>query len=226
MQSSNTRQAIVIGGLMVLFGGLLLVQEFTELNEWIWVAVLVVSGLAVYGVYSVAREEGWMLIISYVLLAIGLMITLITLDILQDAYVASFVMLAIAIPFVYGYFRSDQEAWGLLIPAYVMAAIGIMVPLLEGEVLTDEAIPAYVMFAVALPFLVVFAVNTKQWWALIVGGILAIAGISFLFAMDLVEYILPITLILVGGGILVRLLMRGEQEEAEQEVASEESAGG
>lgn len=195
---------------MVLFGALMLIQEFYELSEWIWVAILIVSGFAVYGIYSIAREEVWMLIVSYALLAIGLMIALTTLDVLQDSFIATYVLLAVAIPFVFGFFRGDRTAWGLLIPAYVLVAVGIMVPLIETDVLTDTIVPVYVMFAIALPFLVVFGRDTKQLWALIVGAVLALAAISFLIAPDLVEYILPVALILVGIGILVRLITRRE----------------
>jgi lipopolysaccharide export LptBFGC system permease protein LptF len=85
-----------------------------------------------------------------------------------------------------------------------------MVPLIETDVLTDTIVPVYVMFAIALPFLVVFGRDTKQLWALIVGAVLALAAISFLIAPDLVEYILPVALILVGIGILVRLITRRE----------------
>jgi hypothetical protein len=206
---------------MVLFGALMLVQEYVELSEWVWVAVLVVSGIAVLGVYSVAREEIWMVIVSYVLLAIGTLIALVTLDVLQDSLVATFVLTVIAIPFVYGYFRTGRENWGLLIPAYVLIAVGVMVPLIESGTLTDTIIPAYVMFAVALPFLVVFLSNTKQWWALIVGGILVLVSLSFLVATDFVEYVTPIALILVGGGILVRQLTRREESEVPESPSSE-----
>lgn len=221
MQSKDTRNAVVGGGLLLLFGALLLIQEFVEINSWIWVGVLIVSGLGVYGVYSIAREEAWMLVLSYVLLAVGIMIALVTGNILEDAFVATYVLVVIAIPFIFGYFRGDRTNWGLLIPAYVLIAVGVMVPLLETETLTETYIPAYVLFAVAVPFLVVFLKNTKQWWALIVGGIIALVGISFLFASDLAEYVTPIALILVGGGILVRLVTKRGAEEASQEPSSE-----
>jgi hypothetical protein len=143
------------------------------------------------------------------------------MDILEDSFIATYVMSAIAIPFVYGYFRSDRVNWGLLIPAYIMIAVGVMVPLIETEVLADTGIPVYVMFAVALPFLVVFLRNTKQWWALIVGGITALVGLSFLVASDLAEYVTPIALILIGGGILVRLVTKREVGETSQDPVSE-----
>ena len=221
MQSAGTRQAIVIGGLMVLFGALMLVQEYIELDEWVWVAVLVISGIGVLGVYSVAREETWMLIVSYTLLAIGTMIALVTLDILQDSIIATFVLTTIAIPFIYGYFHTGRTNWGLLIPAYVLIAVGVMVPLIESETLTDTTIPAYITFAVALPFFVVFLRDTKQRWGLIVGGILSLVSFSLLIASDLFEYVLPAALILVGGGILVRQVTRGDASELPESPSSE-----
>jgi hypothetical protein len=213
MKTRGTRQALVIGGLMVLFGALMLIQEFIELGEWVWVVVLIASGFGVYGVYSIARDEVWMLIVSYALLAVGLMIALVTLDVLDDSVMATYVLSVIAIPFVYGYFRSGRKNWGLLVPAYVLMAVGAMVPLIENEILTDSIIPVYIMFAIALPFLVVFGLNTKRWWALIVGGITGLVGLSFLVATDLAEYVLPVVLILVGGGILVRQITRREASE-------------
>jgi len=221
MQSKDTRNAVVGGGLLLLFGALLLIQEFVEISSWIWVGVLILSGLGVYGVYSIAREEAWMLILSYVLLAFGIMIALVTGDILEDAFVATYVLAAIAIPFIFSYFRGDRTNWGLLIPAYVLIAVGVMVPLLETDTLTDTTVPAYVMFAVALPFLVVFFGNTSQWWALIVGGIIAILGVALLLDSDLTEYVTPIALILVGGGILVRLITKRGAEEAPKEPVSD-----
>lgn len=206
---------------MVLFGALLLIQEFVQLGEWVWVAVLIVSGLAVYAIYAVTRTEAWMLIVSYVLLAIGTLIALVTLDVLQDSLIATFVLTVIAIPFVYGYFRTGRENWGLLIPAYVLIAVGVMVPLIESGTLTETIIPAYIMFAVALPFFVVYVRDNKQRWGLVVGGILSLVSISLLIAEDLFEYVLPVVLILVGGGILVRQITRRESSELPERPSSE-----
>ncbi|MFQ5942467.1 MAG: hypothetical protein ACE5JF_02830 [Anaerolineales bacterium] len=213
MQSGGVRQAIVVGGLMILFGVLQLVQEFIELDAWTWAGVLIASGLGVYWIYSLTRDEVWMLIVSYALLAVGIMIALVTLDILDDAIIATYVLTTIAIPFVYGYFRTGRTNWGLLIPAYVMLAVGVMVPLIESGTLKETTIPAYVLFAVALPFFVVFVRNTEQFWGLIVGGILSLASFSLLIAPDLFEFILPAILILVGGGILVRQITQRERSQ-------------
>jgi hypothetical protein len=98
----------------------------------------------------------------------------------------------------------------LLIPAYVLLAVGVMIPLIEGGVLSDLLIPAYVLFAIAIPFLVVYARDPKQWWPLIPGGILALIGLSFLVAEAAVQYVGPAVLVLVGLWILARVFTRRE----------------
>ena len=60
------------------------------------------------------------------------------------------------------------------------------------------------MFAIAIPFLVVFALNPKEWWPLIPGGIMAVIGLAFLVAEAAVEYIAPVVLVLAGIWILAR----------------------
>ena len=215
MKNTSTRQSVVLGGLLLLLGGLLLVQEFVELSEWVWIIALIGSGLAVYGIYAIAREETWMLIMSYVLLAIGVLILIATQDLLDGTLIATYVFVVIAIPFVYGYFRTGRENWGLLIPAYVMLVLAVFVPLVESETLQETTIPAFILFAVSLPFFAAFAANSSQRWALVVGGITALVGISLLFASGVAEYVLPIALILAGVWILVRQITRREPSSAD-----------
>ncbi|MFV2044410.1 MAG: hypothetical protein ACC700_14400 [Anaerolineales bacterium] len=47
----------------------------------------------------------------------------------------------------------------MLIPAYVLFAVGGMLL----NILTDDTVLAYVLLAVALPFLIVFRRDSKQW---------------------------------------------------------------
>ncbi|MGW8143870.1 MAG: hypothetical protein ACWGN2_05710, partial [Anaerolineales bacterium] len=178
-------------------------ENFTDFSIWIWVAVLVVGGLIVYAIYAADREEKWILIISYAMLAVAGLITLLELNILRDAFVATYVLLAIALPFLLA-FLSNRENWGLLIPAYVLFVIGIMVPLIELGVLSDIMIAAYVLFAIAIPFFVVYIRNSANWWALIPAGILSVIAASFLIAQAAVEYVFAAALIVAGILIVVR----------------------
>jgi hypothetical protein len=209
MQSQTKRQALVWGGLLILFGVMGLVANFTDLSAWIWVVILAVAGLGAFGVYLTDRSEPTLLIPAYVLWAVAGLVALTTLNVLRDEFIAAYVLAAIALPFLVVFLR-DRAQWWALIPAYVLLAVGLMVGLTASGVLTELLIPAYVMFAVAVPFLVVFALNPKVWWPLVTGGIMAIIGLAFLVAEAAVEYIAPVGLVLAGLWILARQFIRKE----------------
>ena len=209
MKTSSGKGAIVGGGLLILFGVMSLVQVYIDLGPWVWAGVLALAGLGVFAIYFSDRSETWLLIPGYALWAVAGLITLVTLDILQDEAIAFYVLSAIALPFLVVFLR-DRAQWWALIPAYVLFAVGLMVALLGSGILSDLLVPAYVMFAIAIPFLVVFARDTRNWWALIPGGIMAAIGLSFLVAGAAIQFIVPAILILVGVWILARQLIRKE----------------
>jgi hypothetical protein len=149
------------------------------------------------------------------MLAVAGLVTLLTLEVLDDPYVATYVLFAIAIPFLAA-FLFDRTKWGLLIPAYVLLAVGVFVPLTELGVLDDNLTVTYILFAVAIPFFVVYARDRSKWWALIPGGIVAIVGASFLIAEAAAQYVGAFVLIVAGIWVLVRQLTRKETAEIEQ----------
>lgn len=211
-RGQDRRQGIIWGGLLILFGVMGLAEAFTDLTTWAWVAVLVLAGLGVFGVYLRDRSGWGLLIPAYVMWVVAGMIALITLNVLRDSFIPTYVLAAIALPFLVAYLR-DRNQWWALIPAYAILAIGVMVGLIEQGALSELVIPAYVMFAIAIPFFVVYAHNTKQWWALIPGGIMTIIGLSFLVAEGMFQYVFAVVLIAAGIWILVRQLTRQEQTE-------------
>jgi hypothetical protein len=221
MNTQSKKYGLVLGGLLIVFGVLALLETVTDLGAWVWVAVLTIGGLAVYGVYATDREEKWLLIISYAMLAVAGLVALLTLGVLDDPYVATYVLLAIAIPFLAA-FLFDRTRWGLLIPFYVLLAVGVMVPLIELGVLDDNLTVTYILLAIAIPFFVVFIRNTKNWWALIPGGILAIIGLSFLIAETSVEYIFAAALIVAGILIVVRQFTKREETPQVEELDNSE----
>lgn len=214
MEVQTRKQGIVWGGLLILFGGMLLVETFIDLNEWLWIGALTIGGLGVYAIYATDRSERWMLIISYVLLAIALMVALITLDILRGSLIATYVLTAIGVVFLYIYL-SERTHWWFVIPAYVLLAIGVMVGLIEVGILEDNLIASYVMFSIAIPFFVVFARDRNLWWALIPGGIMGLIGLALLITEAAASYFVPVALIIVGAWVLVRQFARQETSVAE-----------
>jgi len=209
MKSQARKQSLVWGGLLILFGVMALVEAYTDLTAWVWVAILAAAGLGVFGIYLMDRSQWGLLVPAYVLWAVAGLIALTTLNILRDEFIATYVLAAVALPFLVAFLR-DRSRWGLLIPAYVLLVVGVMVGLLGGGILSDLLIPAYVLFAIAIPFFVVYARDPKQWWPLIPGGILAVIGLAFLVAEAAVQYVGPAVLVLVGVWILVRQFTRRE----------------
>ena len=221
MKGDKRKQNMVWGGLLILVGVLALLQTFIDFSAWVWVVILGVAGLGVFAVYLTDRASKGLLIPVYVLWVVAIFLALLALDILPDAFVASFVLTAVAIPFIVA-FLQDRSRWAFLIPAYVLLAVGLMVPLLESGVLDGVLVPAYVMFTIAIPFFAVYLWNRRHWWALIPGGVLLIISFAFLFAEAAVELILPAVLILVGVGILLRQFFRGDPSTADAGVEKDQ----
>jgi len=221
MDTNVKKRGVIWGGLLILLGGLLLMDQFTDLTDWVWVAALVFSGLVALGVYLSDRSEGWLLLTAYILLVIAGLITLITLNLLPDELVAVYVLLAVALPFL-GVFLRDRSQWWALIPAYVLLAVALMNWLMEAGILSDLLVPGYIMFAIAIPFFVVYGFNTKQWWALIPGGILTIIGIVFFISETAVQYIGAVLLVITGMWILGRVFARKGGSETEAPTAEPE----
>jgi hypothetical protein len=108
---------LVWGGLLILLGAVLLVETFTDLSVWTWVAMLAVGGLGAFGVFLTNRSDWGLLIPTYVLWAIAGLIALITLNVLRDESVATYVLAAIALPFLVVFLRNRQQWWASCWPS-------------------------------------------------------------------------------------------------------------
>jgi len=213
MESGSRKRTIVWGGLLILFGALALAETFYALGAWMWIAVLAISGIVVFGVYVTDSSDKSLLIFAYVLLAVALLVALLTLNVLRDPFIATFVLLAVALPFLGAFLKSGRTNWGLLLPAYILTTIGIMVPLNEIGILRDTLVASYVLFAVAIPFFVTYIRNRENWWALIPGGVISVVGLALLIASRSAEYIFPALLIIAGVGVLVSQFIKKEKGE-------------
>jgi hypothetical protein len=212
--SDNTRignQNWLWGGLLVALGIVFLLGQFLDLMAgFIWAAVFVGFGLVFFAVSRREPKQWWALIPAYAMWCVAALIVMGTMGI-PGEIIGSFVMFAIAFPFLYVYFR-NREHWWALIPAYVMVAIGVLI--LLTVVLSGELIASYVMFAIAFPFLYVYLHHREHWWALIPGGIMAVIGIGLMIGA-IVPFI-PVLLIVGGVYLLVSQIAGREKKAAPQ----------
>jgi hypothetical protein len=259
MSNISRTQSLVWGGLLIVFGFMGLADLYLDLTAWIWAGVLAVAGLGVTLVYLSDRTASWTLIPAYTLFVIAALLAFIELNLLEDSFIATFVLVSIAAPFLYVFFRNqanwwalipayvllsiglmiplvefellrdafvatyvlgtialpfivifvrDQQKWWALIPAYVLLSVGIMVGLIESKLLSDLIIPAYIMFAIAIPFLFIYVRNPKEWWSLIPGGIMGAIGMGFLLSERSTRIVAPIIVIGIGVVIILRQFLR------------------
>ncbi|MFN2147755.1 MAG: hypothetical protein ACK2T2_05140 [Anaerolineales bacterium] len=259
------KQSLVWGSLLVFFGIAGLLQLYLDLDIKVWAAVFAAGGIGMFLIFLTDRSDWWPLIPTYILLAIAGLLAVIAWNLLVDDAIATYVMLAIAVPFVVVYLRDRKQWWALipayvmvviafiilfsetgglpdylvgtfvlvsiglpflvvylldrtrwwaLIPAYAMFSISAIIPLSELGV-DEMLIPAYVMFAIAVPFLFVYLRDRTNWWALIPGGIMTLIGAIMLLSVQLVEYLLPIAIILAGVWILGRGFLGGSKQQLE-----------
>lgn len=197
------------GNLSWLWGGILIVLGLLflagQLFAFDFTGLMIALGFAGVGVvflavYLANRQQWWALIPFYIMEVIAAIILLSTTN-LEGEIVAMLIMSAIGLPFLYVYLRNHAHWWAL-IPAYVMFAIGVFVFLASGR-MDDNLLVTYIMFAIALPFFVVFLRNRANWWALIPGGIMAMIGLAFMTG-SLASYLIPVVLIAAGLFLLAR----------------------
>ena len=213
MKSGSVKRALVLGGILMLVGVLAFIDVFVDLSPWVWVILFAAAGVGALAVYLTDRSDWSLLIPAYVMLAIALLIALAESQIVRGEAVAVFVLIVIALPFLVVFLRNRSQWWAL-IPAYVLAAVALMIGLQEIGILSDAVTAPYVLAAIAIPFFVVFARNRRQWWFLIPAGVLTIVALSLLIAEDVGGYVGPVILVVVGIVIVARLLTRGRRTDA------------
>jgi hypothetical protein len=262
----SSKQSFVWGSLLVFFGIAGLLQIYFEIDIKIWAGIFAAGGVGMFLIFLSDRSDWWPLIPAYILLVIAGLLAVIGWELLVDDALATYVLLAIALPFVIVFLR-DRKQWWALIPAYVMVIVAFIVFIEEAGVLPDYfvgtgvlvaiglpflavflrdrrqwwalipayamfsisaiiplseldidemLIPAYVMFAIALPFLFVYLRDRSNWWALIPGGIMTLIGAIMLLSVQLVEYLVPIAIILAGVWILGRGFTRDSKAQLQE----------
>jgi hypothetical protein len=71
-------------------------------------------------------------------------------------------------------FVSDRRQWWALIPASVLAGLTFVVFNSEAHWMLDEQAASLFLFSMAAPFLLIYAFDRRQWWALIPGGVMTV----------------------------------------------------
>jgi len=123
-----TSYVLLVIGVMVALINLGVIRD-----EGIATYVLWVIGLPFLWAYLRDRTQWYYLIPAYALFAVGLMVGLIGLRVLDDFLIPAYVMFAVAVPFIVVYVQ-DKKKWWALIPGGIMGFMGIAFLLADDSV--------------------------------------------------------------------------------------------
>lgn len=98
--------------------------------------------------------------------------------------------------FFVGYFVSGVRNWGLLFPACILGALAITLWMTQAG-LVSPAIGVPVLAAIGIPFVVAFALDTRQnWWALIPAWVFAVLTLVVLISERVPEEVIGTVVLL------------------------------
>lgn len=203
-----------------IFGALAITLALAEVDyneSAIGAPILISVAIPFVVAYILDRQKNrWALIPTWVLLVISL-ITIVA-DRVEGEAIGSLVLFAVALPFLVIFGTNREKYRWALIPGAIIAGVGF-IPMLASRA-SGELIGAYVLFAIALPFLVIYLSRSENWWALIPAGIMASIGLALLLtgggeSMGADEGVLFSGIMFLGWGLTLGALWvrPGEQRQ-------------
>ena len=206
--------AIILGVFLVIFGGLLLLQNF-DLVDFSWDIVMAIlfglGGLAFLSVFVLKPVQWWALIPGFTLLGLGSVITIDYYRPGSDLGGAVFLG-AIGLSFCLIYL-SHRVNWWALIPGGSLLTLALVAGVSSASHGNDEG--WIFLFGMGLTFALVYIIPTpagRMHWAAIPAGIFLVLGlITAADTVTVFKYIWPAAIILVGLVLLYRAYAPGSR---------------
>ena len=203
--------ALILGGALFLLMNLSIIPSDLPL---IWGGILGLAGLGFWFYYLTQRGHWWPVIPGMSLLGISMLILLESFFSVPEGWGGALFLAAVGVAFWIIYLVTGSREWWAIIPGgalFALAATAVFSPLLR-----EDADGALFMLGMALTFALVYllpAPGARKRWALIPAGVLAVIGLALAASMvNLLRYLWPVALILVGFYAIFRSLRPGEHE--------------
>ncbi|MEW5868612.1 MAG: hypothetical protein AB1894_05000 [Chloroflexota bacterium] len=201
----------ILWGVLLIAGGVIFLLENLNIIEFgglVWALLFALASAVFFSVYFQERRTNWWAMIpAFTLLGIGAEIGVDQLaPRLSDVLGGSLVLGGIGAGFLFVYIAS-RENWWAIIPAGVLFTLAAVSAL---EETTDGETGGVFFLGLGLTFALVAVLPNPSGtmrWAWIPAVILLVMGVLFLAAaQNLMGYIWPAALILVGGFLILRAL--------------------
>ena len=75
-----------------------------------------------------------------------------------------------------GTFVTERQWWAL-IPGCILLGVALLIVNGQNEIIPAQQAGALFLFSVGLPFLLIYLVDRRMWWALIPGGVLSVLAL-------------------------------------------------
>ena len=175
--------ALVWGGLLILLGLLLLIDNLELMGDWdvpVLSLMLGALGMIFLAIFVNDRAQWWALIPGLVILGIAVAVFLAERDLVPDFAVATIILAGVGLPFLLIFF-TDRQHWWVLVPAMTMGGIAMGI-FFEGiGAIGEGVVGGFVVGGISLGFLSIYLIDRKQWWALVPGGAMGIVAFFFVF---------------------------------------------
>lgn len=79
-------------------------------------------------------------------------------------------------------FVTDRRQWWALIPGSVLTGLTFLVFNGDNHLISGEQAGSVFLFSIGLPFLLIYVIDRRQWWALIPGGVMSVLALLPLVA--------------------------------------------
>jgi hypothetical protein len=103
-------------------------------------------------------------------------------------------------------FFADRRQWWALIPGFIMLGLTVMIINTQNEFLSGTQAGALFLFSIGLPFLLIYLVDRRMWWALIPGGVLTVIALITLVAGSQISGQVIAAIMLFGLAIVFALV--------------------
>ncbi|WP_457948853.1 hypothetical protein ACTAQI_00765 [Pseudarthrobacter sp. alpha12b] len=207
--------SIVAGIVLIVLGGLLLLDRFGVMDSAAIVAPLIFAAVGVLflSLFVRRRENWWAAIPGSVFLGLAAVIT--TTQLTGGAWGAAFLFLFMGAGFASVYVR-ERSNWWALIPSGVMLTLAAIVALPQELQGTPTAAVLFLGLAATFGVLSLVPVRTaapagdhtdRMKWPLVPAGILAVMGVIFILQATAllipVDFAFPAVMILAGIVLMV-----------------------
>ncbi len=206
MDRSRNWWALIPGGVMIFLALTTLLVDSTG-GEWVGALFLFMVSASFLIVYLSNRTRIWALLVAYITAILGIA-PLMAMGGRDAAYFGPIFLLAVALPFLVVYFRSEKNWWAI-IPAGAVTSAAIVAALAIAGLIESAQQGGYanalLMGGLAITFGIVWLRNAKP-WARVVAIVLAAIAVTSVFLATYSQILWPVVIILVGAYLLYSAL--------------------